>query len=33
MQQLKEEGFLYTELDDCITVLTEPTDLLPFLNN
>ena len=31
LQQLKEESFLYTDLDECITVLNEPKDVVPFL--
>lgn len=33
LQQLKEEGFLYTDLDECITVLNEPKDVVPFLKD
>jgi uncharacterized protein (TIGR00730 family) len=31
LQLLKEEGFLYTELDDCITVLNEPQEIVSYV--
>lgn len=31
LHQLKEEGFLYTNPDECITVLKEPKDILAYL--
>ena len=32
LQLLKNEEFLYTELNDCITVLNEPKDIIAYLN-
>ena len=33
LQQLKEEGFLYVELDECLTVLNEPGDIIEHLKD
>ena len=31
LKRLKEEGFLYTDLDYCITVLNDPEDIIKYL--
>lgn len=31
LQLLKQEGFLYSELNDCITVLNRPRDIVAYL--
>lgn len=31
LQQLKEEAFLYSELDECITIINEPRDIVGYL--
>jgi uncharacterized protein (TIGR00730 family) len=33
LQKLEEEEFLYTELNECITVLKEPQDIIRHLKN
>ena len=31
LQQLKEEGFLYSELAECITIINEPGEIVGYL--
>ena len=33
LQQLKEEGFLYSELEECITIINEPGDIVKHLKD